>query len=339
MVNDDGTIALKSSNPLQGATSLAVDHLGNIWQADFSEIDISGVNGLGRFGNLHSRSYNGDGGFALSAGFTAVTSIAFSPSGDLYFLDSGRIRRFSGSGPAVPPVISQGGIVNSASYIGGTVAPGELVSIFGSNFGVSSLQVNSAANNSILYELGRTRVLFDNFPAAITAITPTQINVFVPYHLSNATSTNVVVQVDDVLSAPMAIAVAPTAPGLFTVHSSGSGQGAILNQDGSINSSTNPAPRGSIISLFGTGEGAMMPQLYDGALAISTPFSSPLNPVSVMIGGQPAAVLYSGDAPTLPSGVFQINARIPANTNPGPSSVLVKVGLSSTTEQVTVAVK
>jgi uncharacterized protein (TIGR03437 family) len=199
--------------------------------------------------------------------------------------------------------------------------------------------VNSAANNSILYELGRTRVLFDNFPAAITAITPTQINVFVPYHRGNATSTNVVVQVDDVLSTPMAIAVAPTAPGLFTVHSSGSGQGAILNQDGSINSSTNPASRGSIISLFGTGEGAMMPQLYDGALAISTPFSSPVNPVSVMIGGQPAAVLYSGDAPTLPSGVFQINARIPANTNPGPSSVLVKVGLSSTTEQVTVAVK
>jgi uncharacterized protein (TIGR03437 family) len=339
IVNDDGTITQKSSNPLLLiATSLAVDASGNIWQADGSEIDISGKNGLGRLGNLIG-GYQGDGGFALSAGLTAVTAVAFSPGGDLYFLDSARIRRFSGSGPAVPPVISQGGIVNSASYIGGTVAPGELVSIFGSNFGVSSLQVNSAANNSIPYELGRTRVLFDNFPAAITAITPTQINVFVPYHLGNATSTNVVVQVDDVLSMPMPIAVAPTAPGLFTLHSSGSGQGAILNQDGSINSSTNPAPRGSIISLFGTGEGAMMPQLYDGALAISTPFSSPLNPVSVMIGGQPATVLYSGDAPTLPSGVFQINPTIPANTNPGPSSVLVKVGLSSTTQQVTVAVK
>lgn len=162
IVNDDGTIAQKSSNPLQYATSLAVDHIGNIWQADFSEIDISGTNGLGRLGNLIG-GYQGDGGFAVSAGFTLLTSIAFSPGGELYFLDSARIRRFSGSGPAVPPVISQGGIVNSASYIGGTVAPGELVSIFGSNFGASSLQVNSAANNSIPYELGRTRVLFDNF--------------------------------------------------------------------------------------------------------------------------------------------------------------------------------
>jgi uncharacterized protein (TIGR03437 family) len=339
MVNDDGTFAQKSLNPVpQIATSLAVDASGNIWQADFSEIDISGKNGLGRFGNFRS-AYNGDGGFALSAGFTAVSSMAFSPDGDLYFLDSSRIRRFTGSGPASPPAISQNGIVNAASYIGGAAAIGEVVAIFGSNFGASSLQVNSAVNNSIPFELGRTRVLFNNLPAAITALTPDQINVFVPYSLGNGTSANVVVQVDDVLSAPVTLALAQTAPGVFTLDDSGEGQGLILNQDGSINTSANPAPRGSTISLFGTGEGAVMAQLYDGSLVISTPFSTPVNPVSVTIGGQPAADLHASDAPSLPSGVFEITATVPTNITPGPAIVLVTVGSKTTTQQVTVAVK
>ncbi len=340
IVNDDGSITQKSLNPtLQDATSLAVDASGNIWQADDTEIDISGTQGFGRLGNLHYIGYDGDGGFALSAGFASVNSMAFSPGGELYFLDSGRIRRLSGSGPASPPAISQNGIVNAASYTGGAAALGEVVAIFGSNFGASSLQVNSAVNNWIPYELGRTRVLFNNFPAAITALTPDQINVFVPYALGNATSASVVVQVDDVLSAPVTLALAPAAPGIFTLDASGSGQAIILNQDGSINTSTNPAPRGSTISLFGTGEGAVTPQLFDGWLAIATPFSIPINAVSVTIGGQSATVLRASDAPSFPSGVFEIKATVPVNINPGTATVLVTVGGKSTTQRVTVAVK
>jgi uncharacterized protein (TIGR03437 family) len=260
--------------------------------------------------------------------------MAFSPGGELYFQDSGRIRRFTGSGPANPPAISQNGIVNAASYTGGAAAVGEVVAIFGSNFGASGLQVNSAVNNSIPYELGRTRVLFNNFPAAITAATPDQINVFVPYALGAAKSANVVVQVDDVPSAPMTIALAQTAPGLFTLDSSGSGPGVILNQDGSINTSANPAAPGSIISLFGTGEGAVAPQLNDGWLVISPPFSTPLNPVSVAIGGLPATIVYAGDAPSLPTGVFEIYATIPLNVIPGPADVLVTAGGKATTNRL-----
>jgi uncharacterized protein (TIGR03437 family) len=60
-------------------------------------------------------------------------------------------------------------------------------------------------------------------------------------------------------------------------------------------------------------------------------------PRSSRTPSQPATILYAGDAPTLPSGVFQINATIPTTINPGPATVMLTIAGSSS--QVTVAVK
>jgi uncharacterized protein (TIGR03437 family) len=218
-------------------------------------------------------------------------------------------------------VISQNGIVNATNYAGGPIAAGELISIFGTNFGATSLNVNSAENNALPSSILGTKVLFNGRPGAITAITPTQINVFVPYEIGSISSVDVQVQVDDVLSATVTMPVAATAPGFSS---------SILNQDGTVNTAANPAPRGSIVSFYGTGLGQMIPQLPDGALAIATPYSTPVNPPILTIGGQPATILYAGDAPGFPTGVFQINATIPTTINPGPASV---------SNQVTVFVK
>lgn len=137
-----------------------------------------------------------------------------------------RIRRFSGSGPANPPAISQGGMVNAASYAAGAIATGEVVAIFGSNFGASSLQVSSPVLNVIPSVLGRTRVLINDFAVPVTAVTPNQINVFVPYSAGDtAAPATVIVQVDDVLSAPVTVPLAPTAPGPFTLNKQRHGTG------------------------------------------------------------------------------------------------------------------
>jgi uncharacterized protein (TIGR03437 family) len=55
------------------------------------------------------------------------------------------------------------------------------------------------------------------------------------------------------------------------------------------------------------------------------------------IGGQPATIPYAGDAPTLPTGVFQINATIPSNISPGATPVSLNVAGASA--HVTLAVK
>src|SRR6185312_5976739 len=65
------------------------------------------------------------------------------------------------------------------------------------------------------------------------------------------------------------IAVATASPGLFTLTKDGKGQGAILNQDGSPNGPANPAALGSVISLFGTGQGPTNPVVPDGQPAPS----------------------------------------------------------------------
>ena len=170
-------------------------------------------------------------------------------------------------------------------------------------------------------------------------MTPTQINVFVPYWVAPGKSTAVIVQTDTAVSSPVLVPVAAAAPGLATADQSGSGQGAILNQDSSLNSAANPAARGSVISLFGTGEGPVSPQLVSGDLSISTPFSTPVAPVTVTIGGQPAAISYAGAAPLAPIGIFQINVTVPATLSPGSAAVIVSAGGIPTSRNVTVAVR
>ena len=190
--------------------------------------------------------------------------------------------------------------------------------------------------------MGRTKVFFSGAEGKITAVTSTQINVFVPR--VSSTFVDIVVLVDDAPSLPMRVPVAPQAFGLFALDASGSGPGAILNQDGSLNGLTNPARRGDIVSLFGTGAGLMLPAVPYGTLVISTPFPKPSVPVSVKIDGVQAEVLYAGAAPTLPTGAFQINVRVPLSLPPvfippgDPRTISVTVGSSTTTRNITVSV-
>ncbi len=301
--------------------------------------------GTAILGNLEG--FAGDGGPAQSARFAFLPSsvtgdaMSFAPNGELYFINGSRIRKLTGSGPAVAPVISTNGIVNSGSYVGGAISQGELIAIFGANFGAAGPVANTPQNNSLPTVLGRTKVLFNGIPGAITALTANQINVFVPPSvLTDVSPVSIVVQVDDVVSAAVTVPLATSAPGLFTADSSGSGQGAILNEDGSVNSER--PSRGAwfdSLRVFGTGDGVESPQLGTGNLVISTPFPTPANLVQATVGGQAAEILYAGAAPFLATGIFQINVRIPDGVSAGNVPVAVSIGSGATTRQVTVAVQ
>lgn len=334
-----------------------VDAQGGVWFVDlFGALQHGEVSPLGQSGQLavelsqslgEHGGYSGDGGPLVGAAFElfAPSSVTSDSAGTIYVLDGGNaaIRKISGTAPAKAPSIFTGGIVNAASLQGGAIAPGELVSIFGSNFLGSGIQVNSPQNNVLPANAANLRVFFSGSNGsgaygAITAATPGQVNVFVPYEISGSTSATVTVDADYLASPAVSIPVAQSAFGLSTADASGSGQGAILNQDGSYNSDKNPAPAGSVVSLFGTGEGLTTPALPDGALALSTPYSKPNAPVTVTIGGKGADVIYAGAAPFLPIGVLQINAQIPEGIS-GDATVLVSIGGISTSRKVTVAVK
>jgi uncharacterized protein (TIGR03437 family) len=126
-------------------------------------------------------------------------------------------------------------------------------------------------------------------------------------------------------------------PGIFSDNASGTGQGAILNQDLSLNSAANPAAPGDIIVIYATGQGNPQGNYVTGLLPGS---ASPSDPqVSVNIGGAPAQVTYAGAAPYEVEGVFQINAQIPAGTPAGTVPVQITIGPAASQPGLTVAVQ
>jgi len=131
-------------------------------------------------------------------------------------------------------------------------------------------------------------------------------------------------------------AVFETGPGIFTLNSSGTGLGAILNQDGTINGPLNPAASDSVIVLFATGTGATNPPSVDGSLA-AVPLPQPVADLQLLINGDEAELLYVGAAPGLVAGVTQVNAKIASATTPGTVNIqLVAGGNRSATVQAIV---
>jgi uncharacterized protein (TIGR03437 family) len=112
-------------------------------------------------------------------------------------------------------------------------------------------------------------------------------------------------------SIPFPLQGATTAPGIFTANGTGSGAGAIPNQDGTFNGPAAPEAKGGIVVLFLTGEGQTVPAGITGKVtepALVPPLTpAPLQALTVQIGGISAPVLFYGEAPGLVSGVLQIN--------------------------------
>jgi uncharacterized protein (TIGR03437 family) len=306
-VNDDGGFTAvygSAAAPLHllNGLSLAIAANGDAWLANGA---LAVLNSRGQFPiGIAEGGDGGDGGPAQLARFTTA-GIAFAPNGDLYLLDNARVRRVTGIGRAKAPAISSGGIVNAFTYTGGPIAPGELVSIFGTGFATEPLQVAAPLNNRFPWGLGRLKVSYNGYPGAITAATPNQINVFAPNWLTPGTPATVVVQLDDATSVPVEIPVAKAAPGLFATA----------------------VRTGNIVTLYGTGAGFTNPQLLWGDLSISTPYSTPAESATVTVNGQPADVLYLGAAPWQPAGMFQLNVRIP----PGAITLTLTIAGISTT--------
>ncbi len=159
-----------------------------------------------------------------------------------------------------------------------------------------------------------------------------------PYSVAGKATTQMVVRYNGVASPPVTIPVLAAAPGLFTNDASGKGQVAALNQDFSRNSKDNPVARGSIIVLYGTGEGQTDPTGADGRINNAV-FPKPALPVKVSIGGIEAPVAYFGAAPGLVSGLFQANVTVPQGVTPGDVQVVVTVGGAASPAGTTIAVR
>jgi uncharacterized protein (TIGR03437 family) len=236
------------------------------------------------------------------------------------------------------PVVSA--VTSAASYAASGVSPGEIVTIFGQSLGPASLaglQVNS--NGTLSSSIGGVQVFFNGYAAPMVYTLATQLSTIVPYEVAGQNSVNVVVAYHGNASAPFPVAVAAATTAIFTGDASGHGQGAILNQDYSLNTPAHPAPRGQYVFIYGTGEGVTTPPGVDGRIS-GTPLPKVNLSCSASIGGQTATTNYCGESPGATAGLVQVNALIPESVTPG-SAVPVSITIGGVVSQanVTVAVK
>ena len=243
------------------------------------------------------------------------------------------------SAMSVPqPVVAA--VTNAASYGAAGVSPGEIVTIWGQSLGPASLtglQVNS--NGTLSNSIGGVQVFFNGIAAPLIYAAAGQLSAIVPYEVAGQASVNVTVVYQGNPSAPFPVAVAGMQPAIFTANSSGSGQGAILNQDYSVNGPANPAPRGQYVFIYGTGEGVTTPPGVDGRIS-GTPLPKVNLNCSASIGGVTATLNYCGEAPAATAGLVQVNALVPESVTPGAAvPVTISIGGVMSQTGVTVAVK
>ena len=239
--------------------------------------------------------------------------------------------------------------VEAASY-SATVAPGQIIAMFGNDF-VAGSGIAVANTLPLPRSLQAVSVYINGVAAPLYFTSDTQINYQLPYSTSAGTASVVVLR-DDGIASYGQVNAATAAPALFSADASGKGQAAAQNSDFSRNGdpATSPqskrARKGEYVVLYGTGAGAQFVNantnqpltIKDGEAAVNSPLAATSNLPTATVGGKQATVYFSGLAPGF-AGLWQLNVQVPADSPSGASvEVVISFG-GKTANRVTIAIE
>lgn len=238
---------------------------------------------------------------------------------------------------STPPVITT--VLHQAERTAQAIAPGLPILIQGDGFLFTSDKLTpDPAAEALPTTLGRVSVTINGTPAPLESVEGTAIAAITPFGLTGDRATIIVTR-DGLASAPVEVALTPTAPGLYTADASGQGQALAENEDGATNTVDNPAVHGRPIILHAAGAGNLTPAAADGQL-ITDADHHPDAKVEVLIGGLPCDVYYAGAAPGRFAGYLYLNLKVPDEVTPGPAvPVVLRIGGKDSTQTVTIAVR
>lgn len=243
------------------------------------------------------------------------------------------------SSAVVTPPPQTTAILNAASQTPGQLAPGEIFTIFGLGIGPAPTGLKLDPSGKVATSLNGTQVTVNDVAAPLVYASPGQLNAIVPYETATSGVARIRVSLNAALSGAWDVPLAGAAPAIFTTEATGVGQGAVLNQDSSLNGAANPAVRGSVIQIFATGEGQTSPAGRTGTVTGSVG-GAPVLHVTVTIGGIEAVLQFAGSAPSAVAGLFQVNAVVPQGAPSGSAvPVVLSVGGVLSPSGVTIAVQ
>jgi uncharacterized protein (TIGR03437 family) len=207
--------------------------------------------------------------------------------------------------PAPPaPAVTPGGVVNAFSS-SPSIAPGTLISIYGTNLAAGD---GHATATPLSNTLNGVSVSINGAPAPLLFVSATQINAQAPFETALGTA-SVVVQNDMLQSSPAKVDVKASAPGILAL-AGGNHALAVNYPGGALNGSQNPVHAGEYVTLYLTGQGLVDHTVANGAESPADPPSLPLAAVRAKLGGKPAEVTFAGLAPGF-VGLLQVNLLVP----------------------------
>jgi uncharacterized protein (TIGR03437 family) len=236
------------------------------------------------------------------------------------------------------PTIRQDTVVNTASFRSGGIAPGELISIYGISVGPATAV--AAPAGALPTSLGGVTVTFNGTAVPISYAGPYRVDVQAPTTLTSGVPASIQVNYNNASSTAVTPIVQDTAPGVFTTQAQGQGLVKAINlANNTLNSMLTPAAKGSLISIYASGLGAVTPAVTAGQVTPNTPISNTVKTdVAASIGGVPAAVLFAGLAPG-GIGLYQLNIQVPQGAPSGAQELIISTGGNASQNGATIYVQ
>ncbi len=298
---------------------------------------VSFSNGDAPVSLISQRDGNWSGTWATSNASLATVALTADASTEDASLQ-GEIKLTGGSqiNPNPPP--QYGGLLSSASYARlAPVAPGTLVSIFGTNLADTPQQ---AGELPLPTTLGGAQVLLAGRTLPLLYVSDTQINAQIGYDFPASANLQLILTRGNTYSIPQGLALAVTQPGVFTQDQSGQGAGIVVaaRTDGTqfLIGKDKPVRPGDALVIYCSGLGPVDQQILSGAGSPVSPLAMASNLVTVSLGGMDAQVFFAGLAPGF-VGLYQVNAFVPSQVAAGDQPLIVTVG-GQPSPQVTVTV-
>jgi uncharacterized protein (TIGR03437 family) len=308
-------------------SDVTIDSSGNMYIADsgnnrIRKVDPSGI--ITTIAGTADNGFSGDGGLATAAELNFPAGVITDSAGDVYMTDrvNSRVRMISAPALGVP-ALQNGTAVNGATFTNNVaIAPGAIVTIFGSNLAVGAVSAPGAPYPTVI---GETSVTFNGIPAPLFYVSASQINAQAPYTLGLGTA-SIQVTRGSMVSPVGEVNVAYVSPGIFIVNQA-TNQGAILRYPAySLVGSSNPARTGDTVLIYATGLGPLQVPVASG---VASPAVATIALPVVKIGGVNATVSYSGLAYGF-AGLYQLNVVVPPGLTAGNLAVQITTsGMSS----------
>jgi uncharacterized protein (TIGR03437 family) len=342
--NPQGTALVFSKRlPAASPDALAVDAAGNSYvllsaKANFpvkNNLATCGANGtavLAVFdasGDLVQATYvagsQGQAALALASGPVAyvfgLPDATYTPTRQFAGSSTGLLFLARYSANAKTPPVELACIGNAGSYDSTGIAGGEIVSLFGEGIGPATGALPQVdLQTGFPKQLANVAVTFNGTPGPLLYVQENQINAIAPWSLPTGQPVQVCVTYNGNTTNCLTRPVLDFHPGVFTADGT---YAAALNQDGTPNTTANPAPIGSTVSIFATGLGAITPSEADGAI-VGTPLPTDVLPAEVYWLGSDyfvglivfqVDVTYAGPAPFEVAGVSQVNFVVDGSSN------------------------